>query len=132
VTRATHSPLVRCVVAPTNGQALITGGSDLRIRAWPTPLENLVGNQAKQSSPVDGPASWFPVYRGKTENNVTVVDEFEDRLSGKMNARKNDGDSTLDPTPVHHKDTILDLKVLEWPQKMLVSSSRDGVIKVWK
>jgi hypothetical protein len=34
-------------------------------------------------------------------------------------------------TPAHHLDAILDLKAIEFPQPMLASASRDGVIKVW-
>jgi hypothetical protein len=34
-------------------------------------------------------------------------------------------------TPTHHLDAILDLKAIEFPQPMLASASRDGVIKVW-
>lgn len=33
---------------------------------------------------------------------------------------------------MNHHDCILDLKLLELPHKMLISSSRDGVVKVWK
>jgi len=34
--------------------------------------------------------------------------------------------------PVYHSDTVTDLKMLEDPHKMLISASRNGVIKVWK
>lgn len=34
-------------------------------------------------------------------------------------------------TPTHHKDAITALKSIEFPQAMLVSSARDGEIKVW-
>ncbi len=33
---------------------------------------------------------------------------------------------------VNHHDCVLDLKLLELPHRMLVSASRDGVVKVWK
>ena len=36
------------------------------------------------------------------------------------------------PPPIHHNDAIVDLEVLELPTRLLISGSRDGVIKVWK
>jgi hypothetical protein len=38
---------------------------------------------------------------------------------------------TLQPS-FHHSDSILDLKMIEMPHKMLISCSRDGIVKVWK
>lgn len=54
----------------------------------------------------------------------------EKRFSGKrrsVNARRR---GPVDP-PTHHIDAITDLKAFEFPQKMLISSSRNGNIKVW-
>ncbi|KNC49578.1 VPS15 protein kinase [Thecamonas trahens ATCC 50062] len=36
------------------------------------------------------------------------------------------------PPPAHHADTILAITSVERPSKMVVSGSRDGVVKVWK
>lgn len=36
------------------------------------------------------------------------------------------------PPPIHHNDAITDVEVLELPTRLLISGSRDGVIKVWK
>jgi len=33
--------------------------------------------------------------------------------------------------PVAHQDTILDVKAIEFPQKMLATASRDGTVKVF-
>jgi phosphoinositide-3-kinase regulatory subunit 4 len=36
------------------------------------------------------------------------------------------------PPPIHHNDAITDIEALELPTRLLISGSRDGVIKVWK
>jgi hypothetical protein len=36
------------------------------------------------------------------------------------------------PPPIHHNDAITDIEVLELPTRLIISGSRDGVIKVWK
>jgi hypothetical protein len=33
--------------------------------------------------------------------------------------------------PTHHADAITDLKAIEFPQPMLATASRDGVVKIW-
>ena len=37
-----------------------------------------------------------------------------------------------DETPTGHHDCITDIAMTKIPQNFLISSSRDGVIKVWK
>jgi hypothetical protein len=36
------------------------------------------------------------------------------------------------PVVIMHQDTILSMALLEFPQNFLITSSRDGIIKVWK
>ncbi|CAM9693827.1 unnamed protein product [Heterosigma akashiwo] len=34
--------------------------------------------------------------------------------------------------PNRHNDAILDLKSVDLPTKMIISCSRDGIVKLWK
>jgi hypothetical protein len=36
------------------------------------------------------------------------------------------------PVAIAHQDTVLSMALLEFPQNFLITSSRDGIIKVWK
>lgn len=53
----------------------------------------------------------------------------DDQLRAKLAAaRKNSGQM---PPSTAHSSEILDMKAIEYPQKMLATASRDGVIKIW-
>lgn len=38
----------------------------------------------------------------------------------------------IDEPPVGHHDCITDIAVTKQPQNLLISCSKDGVVKVWK
>ncbi|XP_018572792.1 phosphoinositide 3-kinase regulatory subunit 4 isoform X2 [Anoplophora glabripennis] len=106
----------------------LTGGTDQRLRFWD--LEN----------PADSflaiPAASDPVgttlgYRSRLIDGTQVI--YEE--SG--NVRKADRNEEVpragpDPPPAGHRDCISDVVLCKASQCFLVTSSRDGVVKVWK
>ena len=99
---------------------LITGGTDQTIRFWDL-------KDPKTSYIISGP---------KVENKAAEYTNFYDSsvevFQENWRSRETNEKLSLRAVDTHHNDTILDLKLLEHPHNMLVSSSRDGVIKVFK
>eukprot|EP01117_Protostelium_nocturnum_P004007 TRINITY_DN1527_c0_g1_i7.p1 TRINITY_DN1527_c0_g1~~TRINITY_DN1527_c0_g1_i7.p1 ORF type:complete len:281 (-),score=108.03 TRINITY_DN1527_c0_g1_i7:168-1010(-) len=108
---------------------LITGGDDKKIKFW-----NL--NNASSSFSV-----------GMTPNPLAFSSSFYDGLQVYQEQEESNGIAGGNPTlsggtaskirgpaspSIHHRESVLDLKILEHPHRMLVSSGRDGIIKVWK
>ncbi|KAG5180485.1 WD40-repeat-containing domain protein, partial [Tribonema minus] len=82
---------------------LITGGSDRHIRYWDFQVPSRCYT-VSGGSPSPLPASMMP---SVAECGVTAA-------------------------PTAHEDAILDLKCTDMPLKLLLSSSRDGVVNVWR
>ena len=121
-----------------SGSYLITGGDDHRIRYWD--LKNFSNSRIICGLPEDFPT---PKYVSSVAENVTVYQEFpnfkrsaeETMLTSSNNNNSNNyfsgQPSSLRP-PISHSDTITDIKLVEEPHRMIISASRNGVIKVWK
>jgi len=64
---------------------------------------------------------------GKSGSNGGGVSDDRDRLRGLKAglSRRAAGPSTA------HASDILDMKAIEFPQKMLATAGRDGIIKIW-
>jgi len=124
------SSSVRALLCPPNSAAIISGGIDGRLRYWDM-------NKPQTSYIISGlqQNELKPKYKGYKHDDVLVVEEYPDFHSNRKSeiemARTTSTVLGLSGT-VHHCDTILDIKCLDFSQKMLVSCSRDGVIKVWK
>jgi len=103
---------------------VITGGTDSTIRFWDV-------KDPKNSYIISGPKREhkMPIYANlyNKESHIELLQENWKEISG-----SNDKIPLLKSIDTHHTDAILDLKLLESPHNMLVSCSRDGVIKVWK
>ncbi|KAK9071984.1 hypothetical protein SSX86_008415 [Deinandra increscens subsp. villosa] len=123
-----RSPGIRSLLSLPGGD-LLTGGTDLKIRRWDHsrpertycvcgPSINGVGNDE--------------FYETKSSFGVQVVQEskrrhLETRPSGKavLAASATDAGGC-------HRDSILSLASVKLNQRLLLSSSRDGTVKVWK
>jgi len=108
---------------------VITAGTDRQIRYWD--LSNV-----SRSFVIAGPAS-SPVFSTQTVGPTTFFLEQASPLGSSSSTDQIMRFPTQESrgklrTPVHHKDTILDLEMLELPTRLLVSGSRDGKNKVWK
>jgi phosphoinositide-3-kinase, regulatory subunit 4 len=110
---------------------VISAGVDKKIRYWD------IAN-AKTSYVISGLEKLEPkpVYHSYSamEDTVSVYEEMPGPYEEPIRAYDDTGlrEPNLDPPATAHRDTILDLKILESPSRLLISCSRDGVIKVWK
>ncbi|XP_062147709.1 serine/threonine-protein kinase VPS15 isoform X2 [Alnus glutinosa] len=114
---------------PLPGGDLLTGGTDLKIRRWEHyspdrtycicgPNLNGVGND--------------DFYEARSSFGVQVVQETRRRpLTAKLTAKAVLAAAATDSAGCH-RDSILSLASVKLNQRLLISGSRDGAIKVWK
>jgi phosphoinositide-3-kinase regulatory subunit 4 len=122
---------VKAFLNPPHSSYLLTGGDDRRIRYWDllSALNSytVCGNPSEQTK---------PRYASHVSDNITVHQEIstipsllEDPSAHHLLNPAKAGPAS---PSVNHHESILDLKLLELPHRMLISAGRDGVVKVWK
>ncbi|PRQ56059.1 putative transferase, protein kinase CMGC-Pl-Tthe family [Rosa chinensis] len=114
---------------PLPGGDLLTGGTDLKIRRWdhysPDRSYCICGPNLKGVGNDD-------FYGMRSSFGVQVVQETKRRpLTTKLTAKAVLAAAATD-TAGCHRDSILSLASVKLNQRHLISSSRDGAIKVWK
>ncbi|KAF5748532.1 serine/threonine-protein kinase vps15 isoform X1 [Tripterygium wilfordii] len=114
---------------PLPGGDLLTGGTDLRIRRWdhcsPDRSYCMCGPNLKGVGNDD-------FYETRSSFGVQVVQETKRRpLATKLTGKAVLAAAATDPAGCH-RDSILSLASLKLNQRLLISSCRDGAIKVWK
>ncbi|XVF34935.1 hypothetical protein REPUB_Repub18cG0101100 [Reevesia pubescens] len=114
---------------PLPGGDLLTGGTDLRIRRWdhcsPDKSYCICGPNFKGVGNDD-------FYETRSSFGAQVVQETKRRpLTTKLAAKAVLAAAATDSAGCHH-DSILSLASVKLKQRVLISSSRDGAIKVWK
>lgn len=114
---------------PLPGGDLLTGGTDLKIRRWdhysPEKSYCLCGPNLKGVGNDD-------FYETRSNFGVQVVQETKRRpLTTKLSAKAVLAAAVTDSAGCH-RDSILSLASVKLNQRLLISSSRDGAIKVWK
>ncbi|KAI4305247.1 hypothetical protein L6164_028624 [Bauhinia variegata] len=123
-----HLPGIRSLL-PLPGGDLLTGGTDLKIRRWdhysPDRSYSICGPNLKG---VGNDA----LYETKSSFGVQVVQETRRRpLTSKLTTKALLAAAATDSAGCH-RDSILSLASVKLNQRVLLSSSRDGAIKVWK
>ncbi|KAK1377666.1 Serine/threonine-protein kinase VPS15 [Heracleum sosnowskyi] len=121
-------PGIRALL-PLPGGDLLTGGTDLKIRRWehysPDQSYCICGPTIKGVANDD-------FYETKSSFGVQVVQEAKRRpLATKLTGKAVLAAAATDSAGCH-RDSILSLASVKLNQRLLVSSSRDGAIKVWK
>ncbi|XP_022638458.1 phosphoinositide 3-kinase regulatory subunit 4 [Vigna radiata var. radiata] len=114
---------------PLPGGDLLTGGTDLKIRRWdhysPDRSYCICGPNLKGIGNDD-------FYETKSSFGVQVVQETKRRpLTIKLTAKAILAAAATDSAGCHH-DSIVSLASIKLNQRLLLSSGRDGAIKVWK
>ncbi|XP_057538324.1 serine/threonine-protein kinase VPS15 isoform X1 [Amaranthus tricolor] len=114
---------------PLPGGDLLTGGTDLKIRRWDH-------SRPERSYCVCGPTikglGNDELYESKSSFGVQVVQEMRKRpTTTKMSTKAVLAAAATDPAGCH-RDSVLSLASVKLNQRLLLSSSRDGAIKVWK
>ncbi|CAA0838617.1 protein kinase family protein / WD-40 repeat family protein [Striga hermonthica] len=121
-------PGIRALL-PLPGGDLLTGGTDLKIRRWdhcsPDRSYCICGPSIKGITNDD-------FYETKSSFGVQVVQETKRRpLATRLTGKTILAAAATDSAGCHH-DSILSLASVKLNQRLLISSSRDGAIKVWK
>ncbi|KAJ4868750.1 protein kinase family protein / WD-40 repeat family protein [Raphanus sativus] len=114
---------------PLPGGDLLTGGTDLKIRRWDY-------SSPERSYCICGPSlkgvANDDFYELKTNSGVQFVQETMRRpLATKLTAKAVLAAAATD-TAGCHRDSVQSLASVKLNQRLLISSSRDGAIKVWK
>ncbi|KAL3825203.1 hypothetical protein ACJIZ3_021232 [Penstemon smallii] len=114
---------------PLPGGDLLTGGSDLKIRRWdhcsPDRSYCVCGPSIKGAVKDD-------LYETKSSFGVQIVQEAKRRpVATRLTGKAILAAAATDSAGCHH-DSILSLASVKLNQRLLISSSRDGAIKVWK
>ncbi|CAK9875311.1 unnamed protein product [Sphagnum jensenii] len=126
-------PGVRALLPLSGGAGLLTGGSDCRIRMWdhlrPENSYSVCGPTIKTSTTAEAPR-----FEQRAINGVRVVQEVQGVESGSRTSSKSKTGLAAAATDSAgcHRDCILGLASAQTNQRLLISSSRDGAIKVWK
>lgn len=135
--------LCRChALLPTGAGPVLTGGSDCCIRLWDAayPQQSyVVAGPPTAATPLTSaslndqqPMSYK--YWQHTVQQVSVIDE----VSRPTTATASSQQGSLLPAHTNiafaqcHRDTVKCLLQLEATDRLLLSASRDGVIKAWK
>ncbi|XP_057759581.1 serine/threonine-protein kinase VPS15-like [Arachis stenosperma] len=114
---------------PLPGGDLLTGGTDLKIRRWdhysPDRSYCICGPNIKGVGNDD-------FYETKSSFGVQVVQETKRRpLTTKLTTKAILSAAATDPAGCH-RDSVVSLASVKLNQRLLLSSGRDGAIKVWK
>ncbi|XP_074567375.1 serine/threonine-protein kinase VPS15 [Curcuma longa] len=114
---------------PLPGGDLLTGGTDLKIRYWDH-------TRPERSYCVCGPSTKGVgndgYYDIRSSFGVQIVQEMNKRpATSKLTQKKLLSTAATDSAGCH-RDSVLSLASVKLSQRVLISSSRDGTIKVWK
>ncbi|KAF0698480.1 Aste57867_10903 [Aphanomyces stellatus] len=148
-----EEPSIRAMVCPSEF-SLLTAGEDRRIRFWDLrhPKKSLTvsgGDTASFYDSQDAPPGWWRLNPEDSTEKVSKAETVWSKMSppsillcqDASSFGEGNGDGYANPalerrgpiaaSPAHH-DCILDLKMVDVNGPMIVSSARDGVIKVWR
>ncbi|XP_078170868.1 serine/threonine-protein kinase VPS15-like isoform X1 [Carex rostrata] len=121
-------PGVRSLL-PLPGGDILTAGTDVRIRYWdhasPERSYCVCGPSAKGI----GNDAFYDV---RSSFGVQVVQEMNKRQSTSKLTQKGLLAVAANDSAGCHRDAVLSLASVKLNQRLLISSSRDGAIKVWK
>lgn len=115
-----------CSLLPLLGGDVLTGGTDLRIRLWdhfsPDRSYCVCGPSTKNVAEKE-------IYDMRSIQGVQVIQEVnrQSKLTSKASLEASATDSVG-----CHRDCILSMASVQLNQRLLISSSRDGAVKVWK
>nr|XP_043627888.1 serine/threonine-protein kinase VPS15 [Erigeron canadensis] len=123
-----RSPGIRSLL-PLPGGDLLTGGTDLRIRRWdhcsPERTYCICGPSIKGIGNDE-------FYETKSSFGVQIVQEAKRRPLATRPTGKAVLAAAATDSGGCHRDSILSLASVKLNQRLLLSSSRDGTVKVWK
>lgn len=116
---------VRALYSPPESNFVLAAGNDKKIHYWD--LENV-----ESSYIMSGQDEVKPKYKSYKSEDLIIFEEYPDPRQIPCSDIDLRIDPALTPPSNNHNDTISALTCLEIPSCMVVSGSRDGVIKVWR
>ncbi|XP_072977494.1 serine/threonine-protein kinase VPS15 isoform X1 [Typha angustifolia] len=114
---------------PLPGGNLLTGGTDLKIRYWDHTSPDRSYCVCGPSTKGIGNDEFFDI---RSSFGVQVVQEMNTRATSAKLTQKALLAAAATDSASCHRDSVLSLASFKLNQRMLVSSSRDGAVKVWK
>jgi len=121
---------IKTMLNPPESPFLITAGDDKRIRFWN--LQNAANSFNVCGLTNDQPK---PRYSSHVHESVAVFQEHPNLNQSETTSQANLNISKLrgpSSASINHHESILDVKLMEYPHRMLISGGREGVVKVWK
>ena len=119
-------------------QFLISAGRDRVVRYWDMQCP---AKSFRISNTSPNTTFTYNAYRDKKYNEVVFEEliEFEEEDYADLNEKQDTGTISSSKkatgkshdSKAVHQDIITDLKAVEFPQKMLLTASRNGIVKVW-
>ncbi|PKU64555.1 serine/threonine-protein kinase VPS15 isoform X1 [Dendrobium catenatum] len=114
---------------PLPGGDLLTGGTDLKIRYWNH-------TSPERSYAICGPSTKGlgndEHYETRSCFGVQIVQEMSRRAASSKQTQKALLAVAATDSAGCHRDSVLSLASVKLNQRLLISSSRDGALKVWK
>jgi WD40 repeat protein len=111
---------VRAILNPKGTDILLSAGIDPILSFW-----DLSYAQNSFCFPSDTFNRSYTTYNSL--NGINVYKKFEEPK--RINKLEKSG---IKEPSLGHRRIVTQLNYLEWPQKMILSGSRDGVIKIWR
>ena len=130
-TKATNHSVNGLYFGKTDSNSfLLAAGSDMRVRYWD--LDYAANSQLITGAASDPPQNPTAVsYRSRLIEGTEVVQETYGKLKSQTEDQQQPRKGPEAP-PTGHHDIITDVNVCQPSQCFMITSSRDGVVKVWK
>ena len=136
---ARSQPSMRAIMGRISAHGnsyLLTGGTDCHIRYWdflsPSRCFTVSGPPPGAPRPTYESPRVAPGANSAADGRFFVCRDFaipDPPAPGDVPIIAQRGPI---PPPTAHRDAVLDLKSIDFPLRLMLSSSRDGVIKVWR
>lgn len=129
-----HSINGMCYGATDNNRFLLAASSDMRVRYWDL-------SYSANSQLITGAASdplhneTVTSYRSRLIDGTEVIQEtyVKQKTGSPSNSSGDDGQKKgPDVPPTGHHDIITDINICQPSQCFMITTSRDGIVKVWK
>ncbi|GBN01215.1 Phosphoinositide 3-kinase regulatory subunit 4 [Araneus ventricosus] len=131
IQKSKHSIYSMCWSYPEQGSSLLTAGSDMRIRHWdlknPSNSHIIVGAAYEAQSPATN-----TTYNRRLIDGTEVICEHGPKDEKASSSSEDQPRRYPETPPVGHYDIISAISTIQTTQPLILSASKDGVVKVWK
>ncbi|KAH7959192.1 hypothetical protein HPB49_009161 [Dermacentor silvarum] len=111
------------------GPFMLTAGSDMRIRLWD--INNPLASHVVAGSATDTLTPSFS-YKSSLIDGTKVIQEVYSSRPRKDQPSSEQPKRYPEQPPTGHNDCISDIGIVQTSQTFIISTSKNGVVKVWK